>query len=306
MGKEIAVIDSSGAIAVSKKRAISTGVQTFTEDGLLIPKRTFEDVKKEINFKYRKHNVLVQCGLYAGAMSALGSMATVGLGGDPTFLVAIPLGAIFMGLSITALDAEEKILTRVKKAHALQLDKWLKKRYGINVNWATASDELLGEIVMSSMTKGHTLIFTAINGNEYILNQTTEGALFVQPVEYNLPKPEQVRELEASTNPYETNTPQSVVLDETVQQMLDAVKADVNTLKTYDLPAEQEHEVTRAMDEANRAVSTFAKIRKLQPEADNIDTVDVLSLVSRELTDIKNAIVENLRMDLRSVNSHRA
>lgn len=306
MGKEIAIVDSSGTIAVSKKRVISTGAQTFTEDGLLIPKHTFVDVKKEINSKYRKHNILVMCGIYAGAMSALGSMVTVGLGGDPTLLVAIPVGAIFMGLSITSLDQEEKTLTKVKKAHALQLDKWLNKRYGINVNWATASGELFGEIVMNSMTKGHTLTFTATNGNDYILNQTTEGALFVQPVVYNLPTPEQVRKIEASTNIFEANGPQIEVLDESIKNLLDSVKTDVNALRTYDLDAEQEHAVNRAMDEANRAVSTFMKIQKLKPDANNMDTVDVLSLVAQELSGIKNTIVESLQMDLRSVNSHRA
>lgn len=308
MGKEIATIDSSGAVAVSKKRAIFTGVQTFTEDGLLVPKRNWQVIKKQTDSITRKHDAVSISGILTGFATTIVLVPVAATVGDSAILFtcaglgfALCMGSVFSWMS----GGGGKSVSKVVQAHSLQIDQWLFDRYGININ-SEEQQIQLGHIALHGMEKGKTVQFTATDGNNYMLDQTTEGALYVKPIIYNLATPEKVHEVEASTTPSITALQEpDVQMDENVRLLIGKVKNDVNVLKTYNLPAEQQHAVTRAMDEANQAVTTFMRMRKLDPEADSIETVDILTLTCEELSLIKQNIVENLREELKVVSAHK-
>jgi hypothetical protein len=94
-------------------------------------------------------------------------------------------------------------------------------------------------------------------------------------------------------------------LEPAVATLFDTIKSDAAILGGYNLPAEQQHVVRRAVEEATRALAILNKMRNLEPDASNMETVDILALVSVELSAIKKSVMKDLVEELKAVNDYR-
>lgn len=310
MGKELSTVKDPGFVTVGTHR-IATGVKTYDGvDELYTPPSNLKEVKNQLVEPLKISSTLSRCSTIGGVGMILAAFPMLGFFPDAPSNILFPIIGSVMGISGFALNRKFWVFSSIEDLHVNSFYDWMKKRYSISIDnkksgWADVHTAAVKGLTAVLPEGKNTILFTATNGRNYELCQTKEGKLFVKPKMYSTTTAEEAKALEASPVPQVEKSKEFENLHPSIRSLVDSIETDIKVLKHNDLSAEQDHIVTRAADEADRAVKVFTKMRTLNPEADAIDTVDVLSLVSAELAAVKKSIFEELNNELQSVNSYR-
>lgn len=275
--------------------------ELFTPVGFLPEKVQKSAVKAFANEKWRTSGV----GMLAVSAISLTAYSS-SLENTLFFALSYAAATVLSLTTFASFDSKNtkyiKINEKVLNNNLGLLSSWIHARYGFGILY----EETTAQQLKMAATKGLTedVVFTGSNNQSYVLKSSNEGELYVEPVSQKiLPNTAEVSALEAPKTV--TASPQHDKLDSEVSELLNSIRNDVKVLDTHDVDVEQQHVLDRAVQEANRAVSVLLKIRTLDAEASNIETVDILSLVKAEISEVKKSVLDNLHMELKTVNSYR-
>jgi len=313
MGKKqvVSIVDESLVLhqTLSKQKTIANAVtgtgssanELFAPVGAM-PEHVEKSLKKTTKLRAR----ITRSSLTIGLLSTVPCVIGIGASIPELLFLGVPLFAASMSVAIN-FDNFNKIEKAAKDQvfyHNYNLlISWVKERYGVDVVLNSGSGYI-------SLSHGATfglngkVWFTGTDNNSYLMKTSDEGKLFVELIPKKvLPAASEIAALEApKVSPALTLIQQS---DPIVSALLDDIRHDVKVLESHDVDVEQQHILDRAVQEADRAVSVLLKIRTLDAEASNIETVDILSLVKAEISEVKKSVLDNLHAELKTVNSYR-
>lgn len=313
MGKKqvVSIVDKSLVLhqTFRKQETITNAVtgtgssanELFTPVGA-IPEHVEESLKKVTKFRNRMSKSSLTTSLLSTVPCFIGIGASI-----PEFLfLGVPLFGLSMSVALTFdrfNKIEEAARDEIFYHNYNLLASWVKERYGVDVVLHSGSGYTkLSHAATFGLNEN--LWFTCTDNNSYLLKTSDEGKLFVELIPKKvLPAAPEIAALEApKVSPALTPIQQS---DPIVSALLEDIRSDVKVLESHDVDVEQQYILDRAVQEADRAVSVLLKIRTLDVEASNVETVDILSLVKTEIESVKKTVLGNLRSELQTVTSYR-
>lgn len=306
MGKELATVDRLG-VKVGKVTIPTNLFDKADVNELYTPaknaKEISEAISKTFNFLINFNGPLFGLGTAGSLATAVFGAMNIFAGTEPLGILLTTLGVFGIGGTIALLPLLEhgdNMLAAVKETNGKRLVEWIEERYSLTIRdkdfvdfWNAAN----GQVDADGQQ------FFATDNKEYRIRKTVEGQLFVEPVAIHTITASEAKKLEAVKALPESQDFADV--EPAVAALLNSIKSDAAILSGYSLPIEQQHVVGRAVEEATRAVVILQKMRNLEPDASSVETVDILSLVSVELSAIKKSVMNDLMKELKSVNDYR-
>lgn len=308
MGKELATVDRLG-VQVGKTTMLTDLFEKADVNELYTPVKNVEaiddNIKETFKIRYNCNDPVLFFGTIGGGLSTFFGIVAAATGEPSGINIAIiggsALGSLFM--SFPWMFKPDKMIDAVNETNAGRLVQWIEERYSLTIPKGEKGKYSDFQEAARGKVKPEGQQFFTKDDKEYLLRKTVDGQLFVEPVVVPTVTASEAKKLEAAKA--SPDAQDFVGLEPAVAALFDAITSDAMLLGEYNLPVEQQHVVRRAVEEATRAVAILQKMRNLEPDASSVETVDILTLVSVELSAIKKSVMNDLMKELKSVNDYR-